>query len=423
MIRQRFYILFFIPMLTACLESPEMTIGIVNGKEMPTVLTENENPFHSDGYLFFQGKIMSEGKGEIFERGFCWSIDSNSPTMDDNIVISTGDTDVFSYELENISGDTIYYWRAFARNIHGYDYGKVQSCRTPKIWEAKEPLNAWSRGRGAVFTLNDKIYMTCGEYSGSGRIPVNETWEYSITSNRWRQTASFAGDYRIDPVVFTIGNFAFVGTGRNGAGTHKDFYQYDITLDKWTKIDTPGDLEAGYQAVAFSLNGKGYVIGGFSPRGRFNDVWQYNADNGFWKRMGNFPVDFYGGISISDNNQVFAGFGITSESARILWKYDEENDSWSEFVKLSDEVVKSIYSGVIIRNTIYIVDENNTIWACDISRETKTWTKKADLPSEFFNEFGEVINQQLLTIDNSNSIYVGLGDSNFLYEYRPLWNN
>ena len=428
--RQRFYILFFIPLFTACLESPNMTTGIVNGKEEPTVLTEKTNPFHNDGNLFFQGEIKAKGKSEITERGFCWSTTSDNPGKSDSIIRVPGaDSDIFSCELKRVRGDsTTYYWRAFASNKYGDDYGDVQSCQTPKIWEKKETLPAHARGRGAVFILDNKIYMTCGQsLSGGG---LNNTWRYNIAddNDKWTEKAKFIGDERIDPVAFTIGNFAFVGTGRKEGENSKDFYQYNSTLDFWTEIATPDDLEVRYQAVAFSLNGKGYLVGGLSsPRGKLNDVWQYDADANFWKRMNNFPVDFSGGISISGNNQAFVGFGNTSsEFQRTLWKYDEENDKWDKFATLSDDVGRTIYSGVIIQNTIYIVDEKNKIWACNISNERKTWEEKTDLPSAFLYEHPEYIssgNQLLFTTGKTNSIYVGLGFSKYLYEYRPLWNN
>ena len=425
--RQGFYVLFFIPVFTACLESPEMTTGIVNGKEKPTVLTVSASPFGSDGNLLFQAEIISKGKAEITERGFYWSTVSNNPGINDNTdTVATGDN-AFTYELKGASGEKTYYWRAFAKNSYGYDYGEVRSCQTPEIWVEKHYLNAFARGRGVVFALNNNIFTACGEYYGSGRVPVYDTWEYSIAVNSWDQIESFPGDNRIYPVVFTIGNYAFVGTGlKEATVAHKDFYRYDNTFNSWTEIVTPDDLEARYEAVAFSLNGKGYLVGGSSAgRESLNDVWQYDPENDSWEKKNDFR-EFYGGISICDNNRAFVGIGNASGIDRVLWEYDKETDSWSEFITLPDEFVKRVYSdisGVIIQNTIYIVDGDNTIWACDISNETKTWKKKADLPSDLLDEYGEGGNQKLLTTGNSNSIYVGLGFTRLLYEYRPLWDN
>ncbi|MCL1933874.1 MAG: hypothetical protein FWF53_08725 [Candidatus Azobacteroides sp.] len=424
--RQGFYILFFIPAFTACLESPEMTTGIVNGKEKPTVSTIPVSPFSSGGNLFFQGDITSQGKAEITEKGFYWSTDSNDPGINDNTITITNGDSVFAYELTSASGEKTYYWRAFAKNSYGYDYGEVRSCQTPEIWIQKESFPADSRGNGAVFILNGRIYMTCGIKDQAGQ-QVEDTWEYNITTNLWSQSDSlvFPGSNRRYPVVFTIGNLAFVGTGQTFTPTLcKDFYQFNVGTRKWTEIATPDDLEARYEAVAFSLNGKGYLIGGLSANSGLNDVWQYNPGNGSWEKKNPFPVNFYGGISIFDSNRCFAGFGKTDESARQLWEYDEETDHWNEVTTLPDEVVNRIssgVSGVIVRNSIYLVDGDNVIWAFNLS--DKTWTKKNTLPSDFLNENNEGGFQNLFTVGNSDSVYVGLGFRKLLYVYRPLWDN
>ena len=420
--RKLLYILFLIPVFTSCLESPEMTTGIVNGKEKPTVITGQADPHCLDGCLYFQGEITSIGKAEITNKGFYWDtvlINQNNKGIR---ILSDANSDIFSCELKNASGDRTYYWRAFAENKHGEELGEIHSIQTPPIWEAKKELSGRGRGNGAVCVLDNKIYMFCGElerYSG-GRDLTNVTHVYNGI-DRWDELDEFPGDLRLYPVAFTIGNYIFVGTGSVFGTAVKDFYQLDNTLGSWTedKIETPVDLEAREQSVAFSLNGKGYLVGGLSVRSIIlDDVWQYDPVNG-WVKKGNFPVRLSGGISISDDKRVFVGFG----SSRTLWQYYEETDKWEVFTILPDRVGKTIKSGVIVRNAIYIVDENNTIWTLDMNNETKIWEEKAKLPEVFPDSKISGENQKLLTTGNSNSIYVGLGFTKLLYEYHPLWDN
>ena len=517
------YILIFIPVFSTCLENPEMTTGIVNGKEKPTVLTDSMFAFYEDGSLLFQGTIISEGKSKITERGFYWSNDPNdikknrilsnentnfftckleevsgnttyywcafaknssgeelselvrynttpvyepkvetsliNPIIDDGVLLFQGvirdygrgaeiikkgfywdtvlidknnegklilsdtNSDTFSCELKKASGDRTYYWRAFAENRHGIEYGEVRSKDTPEIWDQKRSCNFNSRGNTAIFVLNNNIYLTCG-HEEAGAL-FDNTWEYSITENEWGEKKNFDGGVRINPVAFTIGNFAFVGTGQEPplVVIYKDFYRYDIVGNKWTEIATPDEFEARYEAAAFSLNGKGYIVGGRFNRVDLKDVWRYDPEHNSWERKNDFPTVFSGGISICGNNRVFAGFGTSSESVGVLWEYNEKTDNWTKFSTLPDNSAKSIYSGVIIKNVIYIVDINNEIWTCNMDDELKTWKKKADLPSVFLydNKIGG--NQKLFTIDGSNSIYVGLGFSKYLFEYKPLWDN
>ena len=524
--RQFLYILIFISFFTACLDSPDMTTGIVNGKEKPTVETDATGTLYNNGNLLIQGKILSEGKSkiskrgfywgyvsdkldstiesydntdiftcelmdvlgdttyywrafatndfgyeladsvyffrtpkdepevvtisidtlindgiilfkgeiksqgrsEIIERGFYWSAVSNNPDSTDNIIrIADADSDSFSVELKGVSGNSTYYCRAYAINSSDYyGYGDILSCKAPEIWEQKNPLNTvYHRGSGAVYTVNNKIYITCGEKEG--RVPTSENWEYGITTGTWANLFDFPYGARIELSVFTIGNLAYLGTGRSSSQQEgiNDFYMYDSAIDKWAEIATPENFAARYLATAFSLNGKGYVVGGYGTSA-LNDVWQYDPVKNSWERKDDFPASaFYGGISVFGNNRAFAGLGRASGSARILWEYIEEKDEWIPYTEeLPYEAGRIIYSGVIIRNTIYIVDSNNVIWACDISSETKTWKKKADLPENLlWGEHKESGYQTLLTTGNSNSIYVGLGYTINLYEYRPLWDN
>ena len=421
--RKLLYILFLIPVFTSCLESPEMTTGIVNGKEKPTVIT-GKIELHSclDGRLFFQGEITSMGKAEITERGFYW----DTVFIDDGKgkrILSDANTDSFSCELRNASGDKTYYWRAFAKNKHGEEFGEIRSIQAPKIWDAKKSLGANGRGSGAVVAHNNKIYIVCGEFVPGG--PLNEVWKYDIVNNDWFYPNTFIGGNRRYPVAFTIGNKLYAGTGQRANQVEfNDLFRYEEDDDKWTVITTPDDFLARYDAKAFSLNGKGYIVGGRSDitgvGGFFNDVWQYSPETDFWEKKGDFPVKFYGGICITGNNRVFVGFNYYSEDPKVLWEYDNKTDKWNYFTELPDNVGK-IFSGAIVQDSIYIVDEKNIIWVCDMNNLTKTWKSKTNLPTEFLNNYGEGGNQNLIA--SGNSIYVGLGFTRSFYEYRPLWDN
>lgn len=403
-----------------------MTSGLVNGKEKPTVLTLQHNSIPTiEGRLLLRGEITSIGKSNtVIERGFYWSATSSNPSSSDSIIVVSDASDGIFYHELKASGNKTYFWRAYAKNEHGYDYGEVKSYQTPEIWREKAFFPANTRGRGAVFVVDNKIYITCGEKAW-GRVPANETWEYSILNGGWKEVSEFPGETRIYPVAFTLGNLAFVGTGQKASAVvHNDFFQYDYISNSWTKIPDNSDLDARDEAVAFNLNGKGYLAGGLlAERGLLNDVWRYTHSDtgGVWEKMNDFPVYFSGGISIYGNTDVFVGFGDNPDSKRTLWKYDEANDLWEKFASLPDEIEKKIYSGVIIQNTIYIVDGNNIIWSLGIS--DKIWKRKAELPPEFLNEDNEGGNQLLITTGRSNSIYVGLGFTPYFYEYRPLWDN
>jgi hypothetical protein len=396
-----------------------MTSGIVNGKRKPSVVTNEDFEIPIDGTIRMKGNIVSFGKSDaIIDCGFYWGYSEDKL---DSVAYPVNKANSFLSELTHLRGDTTYFWKAFAMNEYGVDVGNMVSYKAPSIWEAKEDFNASVRSRGAFFILNNRLYITCGEReSGSGNL-LNDTWEYIVSDNKWWQANEFPGIQRRYPVSFTIGNYAFVGTGQGyDASIWNDFYRYNAELDSWTEIPKEEALEIRYQAISFSLNNKGYLVGGRNRTQRLNDVWQYSLtdeENGQWTRMNDFPIAISGGISISGNNRIFVGF---DEIEKTLWEYKAETDSWEEFAKLPDEITV-VYSGVLLGNDIYIVDGHNDIWTLNLT--DKSWKHKENLPDLFLDKYGQGGYQNLFLLGKPNSIYVGLGFSRYFYEYRPLWDN
>lgn len=420
------YLLILLPLLLSCLESPNMADGIANAKKAPTVETRLDFEIPFDGIIRMKGDIKAFGiqNKSILSKGFIWGFSAENL---DRVLYSNLVSDSFHADLQNVSGDKTYYWRAFAVNELGSDTGAVVSYSTPTIWERKESFNAVIRGRSASFVLGSKIFTTCGERVISGQL-VNDAWEYNVSENRWWQAEGFPGMPRRYPVGFAIGNYAFVGTGQGFEQEiiyFNDFYSYDSESRMWKPISTDPNLDARYSAVAFELNGKGYLVGGIQgPSQLLNNVWQFTLtaeDDGQWQKINNFPFSFYGGISISNHARAFVGFGDNAETHKSLWEYREGNDEWVKFADLPEELTKKIYSGVIVRDNIYIVDGDNVLWTLSLS--DKTWKQKAELPKEFLNAEKEGGFQHLFTIQGSNSIYIGIGFTQYFYEYRPLWDN
>jgi hypothetical protein len=426
--RQITYLLLLLLTFHSCLKEPDMPEGIVNGKLTPTVLSVNAtSPI--EGSLSLKGETLLTGKGnKITEKGFYWSFSSNDPFEYDNKVTVSEDFNSFFYELKNLPGDTIIYWRAFAKNESGCDTGRVIQYRTPAIIEAKHEFPSYLRKDFGIFSVSGDIYIACGEFTSTEI--TSDVWEYDIRRNVWMQSEDlkFIGGIRRCPVTFVIGDTAYVGTGERANGVeHSNFYTFNGKSKKWNQMplaSTEGALRISerYQAAGFGLNNKGYVVGGYSINHALSDVWQYSAENGgYWTKLHDFPVDFYAGICAYNDERVFVGFGNSVQSRKTLWEYDAKTDIWNEFAQLPDSIEKRIYSGVLIQDRIYIVDGDNDIWELNLS--DKTWKKKRTLPAVFLKEDGNGGDQNLIVVPNSNSIYVGLGLTEYFYEYRPLWDN
>jgi N-acetylneuraminic acid mutarotase len=116
---------------------------------------------------------------------------------------------------------------------------------------------------------------------------------------------------------FTIGQYAFVGTGTTGIFTStgsKEFYRYDPSTDSWTrKADFPGDGRNA--ATGFAIGNFGYLGTGANTTGFYvSDFWRYDPQSDSWKQ-----ISFFGGgyrasaMAFSGSQQGYVGFGLGPE--------------------------------------------------------------------------------------------------------------
>ncbi|GHT69223.1 hypothetical protein AGMMS50239_35640 [Bacteroidia bacterium] len=393
--------------------------------EEPSVVSGENSDFPADGAIIFKGEILAYGKiNDGFKKGFYWGKDEENLT--DSVFLENDgfEPDTFSYTLPNARGNTTYYWRAFAKNDYGISLGVIREKQTPPIFisENKDVFRGQIRSNFTVFSLKNTLYVTCGDYNN---ILISDVWRYD--NNGWfTDYFYFPGGARRYPVAFTIDDsLAYVGTGQGLINSQRisfgDFYIFNGNTRTWTEtsIQTPAEMPR-YEAVAFSLNNKGYVVGGRNETGILNDVWKYSIENnaGSWEKMNDFPRPFYGGISLYDKERVFAGFGNNPETVNTLWEYDAGNDQWTVFAPsptYPSGIPAKIRSGQITRDKIYLLDITNIIWELDL--ESKQYKQKSVLPQDFPSQ-----NEQYM-FSLEDVIYIGLGGTPLFYRYYPFWDN
>jgi hypothetical protein len=399
-----------------------MPVGIANLKDKPTVVSGKNVDLSYDGVLIFTGELISSGKiTDIFEKGFCWGVDAGN--LADTVFLENKSTDPgdFFFQVQNARSNTTYYWRAFAENDFGMTLGEIRTYNTPAVFEADNEFTGKPRSNFTVFTLKNVFYMTCGYYNNA---IFSDIWRYN-GSRWWNDLSNIPGPERRHAVAFTINDsLAYVGTGSGIEGLYRiaygDFYRLDATARRWSEIETPPEMPR-YEAIAFGLNNKGYIVGGRSPENEaFQDMWEYSIDSGvgIWKKCNDFPNPFYAGVCIYNQERVFAGFGSNSESENILWEYNAVNDEWTEFIAPPIDRQGNpakIRAGQIIRDKMFLLDAANIIWELDL--RTKQYKQKSALPREF-----PLQNEQYM-FSMYDVIYFGLGGTSLFYKYYPFWDN
>lgn len=99
----------------------------------PTVTTNTVTDITSNSATI-SGNVTSDGGATVTERGICYST-SSSPTISNSRVASGTGTGSFSVNLTNLSANTKYYYRAYAKNSKGVSYGSQGSFTTKMLHE------------------------------------------------------------------------------------------------------------------------------------------------------------------------------------------------------------------------------------------------------------------------------------------------
>lgn len=96
---------------------------------LPSVLTVSANAT-SCNTATAQGNVQNDGGSPVNERGVCWSTSQNPTTANNKTSDGTG-LGNFSSSLTGLSGNTIYYLRAYATNSTETAYGSQVTFTTP----------------------------------------------------------------------------------------------------------------------------------------------------------------------------------------------------------------------------------------------------------------------------------------------------
>ena len=206
-----------------------------------------------------------------------------------------------------------------------------------------------------------------------------------LAQGSWTQQSNFAGTARSNAVRFVIGNHAYVGTGYEGNTQLQDFWKYDAETNTWTEVaEFPGGVREN--AVAFSIDGKGYVGTGSSGPYRstvlHNDFWQYDPSANVWKKVANFGgTARHRAVAFVINGRGYVTTGEDNASAKKdLWEYNPTEDTWIQRADLpstprKDAIAFAIngrgYVGTgfniengssIITNNLFAYDPVRNIW-------------------------------------------------------------
>ena len=173
-----------------------------------------------------------------------------------------------------VLGHSIYVGEGF--NDHSF---------TNEFWKYDTDQDNWirltdfpgiNRFGAVVCASNEHIFFG----TGFDTYNDNDWWEYFPASDSWKQLKSMPDNGRLNAVSFSINNRYFVSTGRHFGGNHTvghlfaDVKEYDAVRNVWYDR---GNIPLGERenAIAFVINGVGYIGQGENDTQMLNDFWSF----------------------------------------------------------------------------------------------------------------------------------------------------
>lgn len=224
----------------------------------------------------------------------------------------------------------------------------TSSTTLPGSWEYVGAFSGYPRASAVSFTINGVAYVGGGVnfdavqqgISANGRL--NDFWKYDPVTG-WKRVADFPGTARSQAVAFSLNGKGYVGTGNDGTYALSDFYQFDPNngaKGTWTKINDFGftsdqgsaSVTKRYGSVAFTVNDgvkdRAFVGGGYFI-GALNDFWEYDDTNNVWiQRPDIAGSKRLGAFAMVINNIAYVGGGTSNN------QYNK--DFWAFDVKKLD---------------------------------------------------------------------------------------
>lgn len=211
-------------------------------------------------------------------------------------------------------------------------------AQSSNYWVRMNDFGGLKRERAVAFTVGDYAYVGTGV--DTSEVTRKDFWKYDPVTDSWSQVADLPGSARRNAVAFSIGNYGYVGTGITSASSDfgtmlSDFYRYDPVSNSWSGIASyPGGSGNGvYFATGFGVSNKGYVCGGkLGSNFYISQLWEYNPSTNSWTQKPNFP----GGVryqlcSFVVGNSGFVGFGTDNDMYRNdLWEFKPSANEWIE---------------------------------------------------------------------------------------------
>lgn len=233
--------------------SRELTITAGEDVGLPSLTTEEVSNLTQTSATF-NGTIINAGTPTYTERGFVYST-SPQPTVEDaqKITSAVNDQASFSANVSNLSSNTSYYVRAYARNDIGVAYGNDVAFATGSV-QTQVSTSAATNITASSATLNGTIIEVGSPAYTEKGFCYNTTGNPTISNNKVIVTGSGIGAFskEINNLQYNTTYHVKAYAIHNG----QPIYGNEITFStSWTSTQIQTSAATSVSATSATFNG------------------------------------------------------------------------------------------------------------------------------------------------------------------------
>lgn len=255
-------------------------------------------------------------------------------------------------------------------------------------WTARTEVADFPDKRsGAVaFAVNGMGYVGTGTH---GTDVLKDFYRYDPTSNTWTargDIADITGDGRRDAVAFVLGNRVFVGTGYSTAALG-DLWEYLPGSNSWTPRPSPIGKKRE-KAQVFVLDNKAYLISGSNNGTALNDLQVYDPESNLWDaskaKINNvtdedfdddYTIPRINAVAFAMNGKGYVTCGVNGGNLLDTWEYDAASDRWTKKTSFEQSLGREGAIAFVISGRAFVTLGRNGSQAFD---DTFEWEPNAE---------------------------------------------